>query len=136
MPALNDNKQLAVFAAGLLLGALIAVPLAYLLPARESASLPEVRIQSLLDQSQKALADAHPEQSLAALIEARRLAPANEAVQNNLCVAFTLLHRFDEAMAACDAALRVKPDFQLALNNRAWATAERAKAAAAAPAAH
>ncbi len=36
-------------------------------------------------------------------------------------LAYSLLGMFDKALADYDEALRIKPDFPLALNNRAWA---------------
>src|SRR5262245_6802949 len=36
-------------------------------------------------------------------------------------LAYSLLGMFDKAIADYDEALRIKPDFALALNNRAWA---------------
>lgn len=127
----NDKKQLPVLAMGIALGAAVAFPAAYWLLRPSVPDIPpEVRVQSLLDQSQQAMASARPEQSLAVMLEASRIDPKNQAVQNNLCVAFTLLKRYDEGIAACEAALLLKPGFQLARNNLAWATAERSKALA------
>src|SRR5262245_13479163 len=36
-------------------------------------------------------------------------------------LAYSLLGIFDKALSDYDAALKIKPDFPLALNNRAWA---------------
>ncbi|MEI9901111.1 MAG: tetratricopeptide repeat protein [Hyphomicrobium sp.] len=36
-------------------------------------------------------------------------------------LAYSLLGKFEEAIADYDAALKIRPDFPLALNNRAWA---------------
>ena len=36
-------------------------------------------------------------------------------------LAYSLLGMFDKALVDYDAALKIKPDFPLALNNRAWA---------------
>jgi len=44
-----------------------------------------------------------------------------------MCAAYTAEGRWDEAVAACDRALELKPDFELARNNRAWATRSKAE---------
>jgi hypothetical protein len=35
------------------------------------------------------------------------------------------MHRWDEAISAAQSALRLKPDFQLARNNLAWAISQK-----------
>src|SRR5579859_2794780 len=50
---------------------------------------------------------------------------------NNLCVAHTMQMDYDLAIAACNRALRLAPDFQLARNNLKWAEDEDRKAIAA-----
>jgi tetratricopeptide (TPR) repeat protein len=49
---------------------------------------------------------------------------------NNIWAAYNKLGRYDEATAACEQALRYKPDFELARNNLQYArtmTKARAK---------
>ena len=40
---------------------------------------------------------------------------------NNICAAYNKLGRYKEAAAACEQALRYKPDFDLARNNLQYA---------------
>jgi tetratricopeptide (TPR) repeat protein len=81
----------------------------------------------MIEQSRQALSAAQPERALSVLREAERVDPKNASIQNNLCVAFMGLGKHDEAIAACNAAIGLQPDFQLARNNLAWAQQERAK---------
>ena len=48
------------------------------------------------------------------------------AAWNNIAAASASLHRYDEAIAAAQRAIALKPDFQLAKNNLAWALAQKA----------
>jgi tetratricopeptide (TPR) repeat protein len=63
-------------------------------------------------------------------IVASRLAldrrPGYAEAWNNICAADNKLGRYDEAAAACEQALRYKPDLELARNNLKYAR-ERAK---------
>ena len=56
--------------------------------------------------------------------------PAYAEAYNNIAAAYASLGKWDQAIAAAEAALRLKPDFQLARNNLAWAQSQKAKAAA------
>jgi Tfp pilus assembly protein PilF len=53
----------------------------------------------------------------------------NAVAWNNLCVANTLQRSYDLAIRACQNAIALDPNFQLAKNNLAWALSERAQAA-------
>jgi Flp pilus assembly protein TadD len=59
-------------------------------------------------------------ESLAPLERCRQLQPDAFAVHNNFCVAYGLLGRGSEAVAACRRALEVDPGSQLAKNNLGW----------------
>jgi hypothetical protein len=48
------------------------------------------------------------------------LNPQSFAVHNNLCVAHGILSHRDDAVAACQRALEIEPDNQLAKNNLGW----------------
>jgi tetratricopeptide (TPR) repeat protein len=85
------------------------------------------RVASLVDEGRQAIRRGQPERAFAAAVEAERLDPNNPNVKNNLCAYLGELHRYDDAIAACNAALRLQPDFQLARNNLAWVQAERSK---------
>jgi Flp pilus assembly protein TadD len=58
--------------------------------------------------------------SLAPLERCRQLQPDAFAVHNNLCVAYGLLERGSEAVAACRRAVEIDPGSQLAKNNLGW----------------
>jgi len=118
----------------LALGAAMGVAAAFPL-ARASLEQPpapvvsdDVRQLDLLNQSVALLQSGHPEQALPLLVQADSIAYKNEMVQNNLCVAFILLRRYEDAIDACKIALVLKPDFTLAQNNLRWAHAELGKA--------
>jgi tetratricopeptide (TPR) repeat protein len=53
----------------------------------------------------------------------------NVVAWNNLCVANTLQRSYDLAIRACQNAIAIAPNFQLARNNLAWAQSEQAHAA-------
>jgi len=87
----------------------------------------------LIAKGQRALDEGRPDQAIGEFLRADLIDPSNAVVQNNLCVANTLLRRYDDAIGTCRAALNLKPDFQLAKNNLAWALSERAKSEASMP---
>jgi tetratricopeptide (TPR) repeat protein len=134
-----DRRYLAGAAAGALLGLAFGVPGGYALSQGPATALPtqvdELRLVSLINESRRALALEQPAYAVSLLRAAEALNPRNAALQNNLCAALNGLRRFDEAIAACRAALLLQPDFELARNNLAWAQAERAQAMASAPSA-
>lgn len=53
--------------------------------------------------------------------------PKNEIAWNNLCVAHTLLQDYMPAMDACNHALQIDPNYQLAKNNLKWTQDEKQK---------
>jgi tetratricopeptide (TPR) repeat protein len=129
MAPLTNRKPLLVLAVGIGIGIITAFPLAHaLLREPEVTPVPDaVRLSSLLNQSQAALNSGNPTQALPLLVEADGIGFKNPTVQNNLCVAFNMLQRYDEGIEACRNALVLKPDFALARNNLAWARAQLAK---------
>jgi Flp pilus assembly protein TadD len=130
------SKSVAVFIVGVLAGLALGFPAAYaLLRPTSAAAGEEAKVASLITQSRQALDSSKPDRALALMLEAGRLNPKSEIVQNNLCVALNELEHFDAAIVACNSALLLKDDFQLARNNLAWAKSarDRAKATAAAP---
>ena len=58
-------------------------------------------------------------ESIVASRRALDLRPGYAEAWNNICAAYNKLGRYDEAAAACEQALRYKPDFELARNNLA-----------------
>ena len=56
------------------------------------------------------------------------LNPNYAEAYNNVAAAHAALARWDDAIQAARQAISLKPDFQLAKNNLAWATTEKAKA--------
>lgn len=89
-------------------------------PSAASAERPVDTRDRLISLSRDRLA-AH---DLATSMEASRAALALHAddadALNNLALALAEAGRFDEAIAALEAALRARPDFALARNNLAW----------------
>jgi len=49
------------------------------------------------------------------------LRPNYAEAWNNICAAYNKLGRYEEAAAACEQALRYKPDLELARNNLQYA---------------
>jgi tetratricopeptide (TPR) repeat protein len=142
--------------------AFLAAPLAYLLLARTGspkggsaaplppAAGPEAAPEaSSLDRA-KSLAAAHPghdafldlglqyyrnrefHESIFATERALVFDPNSAAAYNNICSAYAELRMWDKAIEAGRKALSLKPDFELARNNLAWALREKASALAAA----
>ena len=68
-----------------------------------------------------------PAKSLEPLEQAKSLQPKSAVVYNNLGVAYNLLKRYDEGIAACRQAIRLDPNFQLAKNNLKWGLDEKKK---------
>ena len=52
---------------------------------------------------------------------ALELRPNYAEAWNNICAAYNKLGRYEEAAAACEQALRYKPDLELARNNLQYA---------------
>jgi Flp pilus assembly protein TadD len=138
-----DRRYLVGFVAGALVGLAFGVPGGHALlrdgdhhaapsvPASappRSLAPPQATVASLIDEGRQALRSGQPERALVAVLEAERLDPNDANVKNNQCAYLGELHRYDEAISACNAALRLRADFQLARNNLAWVQAERAKA--------
>ncbi len=65
-------------------------------------------------------------ESIVASRRALDLRPGYAEAWNNVCAACNKLGRYDEAAAACEQALRYKPDFELARNNLQYSR-QRAK---------
>lgn len=65
--------------------------------------------------------------SLQAATAAAKLDPNSAEAWNNIAAADASLQRWDAAIAAAQKAVALKPDFQLAKNNLAWALSEKRK---------
>ncbi|WP_160115279.1 tetratricopeptide repeat protein [Bryocella elongata] len=65
--------------------------------------------------------------SLQAATAAAKLEPGSAEAWNNIAAADASLRRWDAAIAAAQKAVALKPDFQLAKNNLAWALSEKQK---------
>ncbi|HVR20232.1 MAG TPA: hypothetical protein VMS65_11065, partial [Polyangiaceae bacterium] len=137
-----DRARLVTFLSGIAVGCILAFPAAYAVvrgrpatPRATSADPAELarHVQTLVAKGQRALDEGKPDQAIVEFLRADQIDPRNAVVQNNLCVANTLLRRYDDALGACKAALNLEPDFQLAKNNLAWALSEREKSEAATP---
>jgi hypothetical protein len=132
--AVRDAKRPALaLAIGIAIGAVGAFPLARARSQKPDVpQLPvDVRVNALINESQRALQDRQPDRALRLLVEADGIGLKNEVVQNNLCVTFNMLGRFEDAIEACKIALVLSPDFTLAKNNLRWAQSQLAQAEAA-----
>jgi hypothetical protein len=78
------------------------------------------RLEHLINQSRTLLDTRQARASLVPLERARRLAPDTFAVQNNLCVAYGMLERKQEALESCRRAVAIQPESGRARNNLAW----------------
>lgn len=130
----------------------LAAPLAYLLLARTErpmdrlASPPPTKAApetNSLDRARN-LAVAHPghdtfldlglqyyrnrefQESILTTERALAFDPNSATAYNNLCSAYAELRMWDRAIEAGRKALSLKPDFELARNNLAWALREKA----------
>jgi Flp pilus assembly protein TadD len=75
----------------------------------------------------RSLLDANKAQEALAPLERCRLEqPEAFAVHNNLCVAYGILQRKAEAVAACEHALKIDPTNQLGKNNLGWVSSIKA----------
>ena len=74
--------------------------------------------------------------SIAAGTASLKLEPNSAAAYNNRAAAFASLRLWDSAIADAREAIRLKPDFQLAKNNLAWASQQKQQEAAALAAAN
>lgn len=83
------------------------------------------RFQQCIDAAQKAVAPAGPAGDASVHDVA--------AAHNNVCACHVQLGQWDPAIAACERALELKPGWQLALNNLARATSEKASRGPAGP---
>jgi tetratricopeptide (TPR) repeat protein len=95
--------------------------------AAPSAEARSAEVDRLIARSRALLDSGQARASLTPLERARRLAPDAFAVQNNLCVAYGMLDRKDEAVERCRRAVALDPDDRLARNNLAWVESIRAE---------
>lgn len=134
-----DRRYLVGGVAGVLIGAALAVPIAYALPgiSPDTASEPlkgrsDVARDVLLETGVRMLSLKDPEGALLVFRAAEILYPRDASVANDVCVALNELRRHEQAIEACEKALAIDPAFSLARNNLAWAQAQKAKARSAA----
>jgi hypothetical protein len=95
--------------------------------AAPSAEARSAEVDRLIARSRTLLDAGQARASLTPLERARRLAPEAFAVQNNLCVAYGMLDRKNEAVERCRRAVALDPDDRLARNNLAWVESIRAE---------
>jgi len=57
--------------------------------------------------------------------EALRLNPNSADAYNTICSSYNNLRKWNEAIAACEQAIKIKPDFELAKNNLNWAKGKK-----------
>jgi tetratricopeptide (TPR) repeat protein len=56
-----------------------------------------------------------------------QLRPNYAEAYNNIAAGYQAMGRWDEAIAAAQEAIRLKPDFQLARNNLAYASSQKTR---------
>jgi Tfp pilus assembly protein PilF len=108
--------------------AVLLVPLVLLVlkrspaPPTEPATVvaPASAFEQDIDLARTLLDTGKPRESLVPLERAQRANPNSFAVYNNQCVAYGMLARREEAVAACVRALQIDPNNQLGKNNLAW----------------
>jgi Tfp pilus assembly protein PilF len=110
---------------GITIVAAMLIPLVLLVMVRakaERAPAPTSKLtfDQYIAQARQFLDSQKPQESLAPLERALELRPKSFAVHNNQCVAFGLLARKDEAIAACRQAIAIEPTNRLARNNLRW----------------
>jgi tetratricopeptide (TPR) repeat protein len=69
--------------------------------------------------------------AIKAAFDSLSVRPGSAEAYNNIGVSLLQLRKFDQAEAALNEAVRLKPDFELAKNNLAWLARERPSAQAA-----
>jgi len=89
-------------------------------PAAPAAAAPASAFEQDIALARTLIDTGKPRESLVPLERAQRANPNAFAVYNNQCVAYGLLERRDEAVAACKRALEIDPSNQLGKNNLAW----------------
>jgi protein O-mannosyl-transferase len=68
-------------------------------------------------------------ESIAASNKALSLVPGHADAWNNIFAAYNAIKRWDDAISACNEAIEIRPDCQLARNNLAWAVRGKAESA-------
>ena len=91
----------------------------------EAAAKTTPSFGNYIDLSAAYINNRQPEKSLEPLAKAHLLRPKNAVVYNNFGVAYILLKRYDEGIAACRKAINLDPTFQLAKNNLNWGLTEK-----------
>jgi Tfp pilus assembly protein PilF len=89
-------------------------------PTEPIAAAPASAVDQDIDLARTLLDAQKPLESLVPLERAERANPNSFAVYNNRCVAYGMLERREEAVAACVRALQIDPNNQLGKNNLAW----------------
>jgi Flp pilus assembly protein TadD len=89
-------------------------------PTTAAPKPPSAEYVQQLELGRALLAANKAHEALAPLERARLEQPEAFAVHNNLCVAYGMLERKDEAVASCQHALTIEPGNQLGKNNLGW----------------
>ena len=84
------------------------------------------RANALIDESLVLYRSGDFRQSIVLAQAALEVDPSSAEAWNNVAAAHAALHEWDQAIAAAQKAIALKPDFQLAKNNLAWARGEKA----------
>ena len=84
-------------------------------------------VAGYVDLSQMLHGQGRYEESIAAAKKALLISDRSAEAWNNIAADDEGLHRWDEAMAAARRAIAIRPDFQLARKNLAWAAQQKAE---------
>ena len=77
-----------------------------------------------IELSEKLYLNSQYEKAIDVCIQLLKFAPNNKLAYNNMCASYNQLKEWDLAKTACQKALTVDPNFQIAKNNLNWANRE------------
>jgi Flp pilus assembly protein TadD len=77
-----------------------------------------------IELSEKLYLNSQYEKAIDVCIQLLKFAPNNKLAYNNMCASYNQLKEWDLAKTACQNALTIDPNFQIAKNNLNWANRE------------
>lgn len=77
-----------------------------------------------IELSEKLYINGQYEKAIDVCIQLLKIAPNNKLAYNNMCASYNQLKEWDLAKTACQNALTIDPNFQIAKNNLNWAVGE------------
>jgi len=97
------------------------------IPALESKVQAAPTAENMVNLSVAYINNKMPGKCISLLKKAIKLSPDSKQAYNNLGVAYTMLRQYNNGIAACNRAISLDNNFQLAKNNLKWANDENAK---------